>query len=506
MAVVLLAGACGGSETPTGSASGATGGAGGTEAAGGAGGSSASGGGAIMLSRVSRTQLSPRLGEDQSIVAQRCLTYDHDGDPVVAMARPEIVDLGGEEMGGLILYTLREGRDANGKPIRSSSCQHRQQQFHFDPVGGTLSFPRVHDDVLDFFPDLPQGQGVQHDFCTTKDLRASHSVDGRYATSVTLGTGEVDSSGLCVGPTTSLAVFAEFDVATGASVAPTIQQEVGQGSPSACDQGLMYITDDIPTAIIAGDHVSALWCGALLDAEGNQPRYYKALRRSSGDPDFTGSYDVPVYDPAEPLDVLPVWFEVGGKQGSLLPTEGEHALFIYAADDGGLGRLAWFEYDFGAAAVVSAGGFLPGQPRYVEKYALGATRDPAGNSYVAFLWQEDDEYCEGGGDVDTPCFKNDSGHLGLRVLAPDMSLAAERVLVDGEFGGDIPSDVAPDTHNMAATHPDMFFRDGHLFVVYSMVHYPNTGCGRGADEPCRGKSDIELHTSQLEIWRVDSDE
>jgi hypothetical protein len=304
-------------------------------------------------------------------------------------------------------------------------------------------------------------------------------------------------------------------------VAPVLEQVLPHGAddPTPCTGGLNYITDDIPTAIVGGDHISAPYCAKLLDDAGAFPRHWMVLRRSIGEADFSRTYQVPLYDPDATLDVPPVWFDVGGKQGSVLAQDSvgqsEIATFIYAAQapDTGLGRLAWLNYDFSGPgdfvrdpAGVVAAGYLPRAPggeHYVEKYALGADRDSEGNAYVAYLWQEEDEYCPGGGDARTPCFKNDSGHLAVRVVAPNLDrVLVEQILVDGVVGGDIDSDIDPTNLRMGATHPDLVVEGDHLFVTYSLVHYPRLGCGRTGTEPCRGKSDIVLQTTMVEIWKI----
>jgi hypothetical protein len=56
---------------------------------------------------------------------------------------------------------------------------------------------------------------------------------------------------------------------------------------------------------------------------------------------------------------------------------------------------------------------------------------------------------------------------------------------------------------MSPTHPDLHVQDNYLFVTYGLNHYPKTGCGSNKSEPCRGKNDIVVSTSHLEVWRID---
>jgi hypothetical protein len=486
----------------------------------GAAGAAADAAAPLALERVARARVPLLLTDDESAaVAGHCQGATLGGGVhAVGQARPELAHLGVRQAGasmlddGWLVYTLHEGR-AGAAPVRSPDCQHRQLRFTFDRASGALAFGTATAPLavpLDFLPGLPEpGASQPHDFCTARDLRVSHAVGGELAAAVTLSTGALAADGTCApSGIEAQVVFATLALDDDglASVAGTPYALPEGPGFTQCAGAQHWITDDIPTALLGAEPLWVTYCGALLDEAGTQPRSYLTLRGAAGSSEPVRA-TIPLHDPAGGLPIAGVWLETGGKQGSAIADGDARATFVYAAASGVQGsRLAWFGYDFAAgdwqrdpAGAVRAG-WLGGESseHFVEKYALGADRDADGRTFVAYLWERENEHCEGGGLEQTSCFKDDGGRLALRIVGadPDTSLLDE-LLVDA----DQPSDLDPELLT-APTHPDLVVRDGHLFLTYALDHYPRTGCGAGGAEPCRGRRDSVVSTSELEVWRI----
>ncbi|MBI3070885.1 MAG: hypothetical protein HYY84_02030 [Deltaproteobacteria bacterium] len=500
------------------------------------------GGDAGALTRIAFAHVTPRLDAmTLARIATDCAVYCQargadggcDAGATIGaglnatIARPEIVlsltesDGGAVVDRGLVVYVLHEVSGLGQPPVWSPACQQRQQRFAFDRTGGSLILgggQAMFDDVFDFLPELPDA--TTRDFCSTRDTRLSEAVDGGIFATTQVTIGAVSDAGLCTtdGGQEDWIIFADFKLQAGSDgVAANVNDDLrdvdGPGSDPAYCGALQRSPDDIPTAIIAGDQYAATSCSNLLDTAGVFPRFYAVVRKT---PDGGASriYRVPIYVDGG-TEVPAVWFRTGGKQGALVDarTPGRaEGVFVYAAtspDAADVSRLAWFRYDFDADggagdfvrdAGVAVAGYIPrlsGLSHVVEKYALGLAPDGAGNFVIAYLTEDAAEYCDVVATSQTTCFKDDTGHLRLRVVSTDFRVARADVSISR---GDAVSDVDPERLKMAPTHPDLIVKDGRVFMVYAFSHYPALGCGADGGMPCRGKSDIVTQTSVVDVW------